>query len=209
MVGADGALVKAVLDHNKKGSVDGDMAVKYLDLIARCFPDLSVDNPIVLIFDGCPTHITAKFLRKAKSLGMHCVLRPPHTTSHSQGEDVANFGPFKTKLDKSKSDFVKKKNNGKTDTTPLTVNEMMEIAKAPWMAAFSTANNKAGWAKTGLYPYTRCVEHMLRAAEDKKRIVRSDYRKRYVFPPSPKCHLRGRPGTALGTAAAQLSSAFS
>ena len=99
---ADGKLIKAVCHHNAKGSVDGAMAVKYLHHLKQCFPGISPTNQAVLIFDGCPTHITAEFLNAAKSIGFSCQLRPPNTTSKTQGEDVANFGPFKTAFDLSK-----------------------------------------------------------------------------------------------------------
>jgi len=177
VVGAEGELVKAVLKHNKKGSVDGAMCIQYLEeVVAKCFPDVSPTNGVVMICDGCPTHITFEFLSKARAMGVHIVLRPPHTTSMSQGEDVANFGPFKDALEKSRSAFATKKSDGKSVRKPLCLDDMMEIAMGPWETAFSVRHNRRGWEVTGLFPYTRCVEHELRKSEVKKRKIETDFR---------------------------------
>ena len=59
---------------------------------------------------------------------------------------------------------------------PLVLADMMEVAKAPWEAAFSSTINLSGWRETGLYPYTRKVYHMLLGAEEAKRATAANFR---------------------------------
>ena len=90
----DGTVIRAVVGANKKGSVDAEKAREYLELLKRCWPDISPEDPVLLVFDGCSTHIGYQFLSRAKELGFLCVLRPPHTTHKTQVEDVNIFGHF-------------------------------------------------------------------------------------------------------------------
>ena len=61
---------------NKKGSMTGDLGVEYVrGIIQPCLPDLSPDNPAVLITDGHGSHYTLELLTYCKSIGLHIVLR--------------------------------------------------------------------------------------------------------------------------------------
>ena len=81
---------------NAKGGVTGDLGIRYTrGCIEPCLPDLSPEHPAVLIMDGHGSHFTLDLLEYCRGIGLHVVLRPPHTTHVLQGEDVAHFGVFK------------------------------------------------------------------------------------------------------------------
>ena len=45
--------------------------------------------------------------------------------------------------------------------------DLMNLVREPWQNAFSRQNVLTAWKKIGIYPWTRCVEHTLRAKEEK------------------------------------------
>ena len=52
--------------------------------------------------DGHGSHFTLELLTYCRSVGIHIVLRPPHTTHILQGEDVVHFAVFKPKYHQAK-----------------------------------------------------------------------------------------------------------
>jgi hypothetical protein len=48
-------------------------------------------NPVVVLLDGHCSHWSLEVLEYCVANGIHLVLRPPHTSHVSQGEDVINF----------------------------------------------------------------------------------------------------------------------
>ena len=52
-------------------------------------------GPVVLIFDGHHSHMSIKLLEKAKSINIHLICLPAHTSHVRQPLDVGVFGPMK------------------------------------------------------------------------------------------------------------------
>lgn len=48
------------------------------------------------------SHFTLELLEYCRAIGLHIVLRPPHTTHILQGEDVVHFKVFKEMYHQSK-----------------------------------------------------------------------------------------------------------
>ena len=81
---------------NNKGGVTGDLGVRYIrGCVEPAMAGLSPDNPGLLIMDGHGSHFTLELIDYCRSIGLHIVLRPPHTTHILQGEDVQHFSVFK------------------------------------------------------------------------------------------------------------------
>ena len=85
------------------------------------------------------------------------------------GEDVSNFGKFKPAYRAKKASvfggkflMALRKNPG---TCTLTLQDLTEVTREPWQDAFSSVNNLRGWEKTGVCPFTRCVQFKLAAKE--------------------------------------------
>mmetsp|Transcript_2961 Transcript_2961/g.10712 ORF Transcript_2961/g.10712 Transcript_2961/m.10712 type:complete len:321 (-) Transcript_2961:1415-2377(-) len=81
---------------SKRGSFDGFAFATWLkDHLAPCIPDLSPENPAVVICDGCYAHTINEVLEICTTMGILMVILPPHCTHILQGEDLYHFGVFK------------------------------------------------------------------------------------------------------------------
>ncbi|KAL1526897.1 hypothetical protein AB1Y20_015588 [Prymnesium parvum] len=152
---------------NEKGGVTGDLGVRYVrGCIEPCLPDLSVDNPALLIMDGHGSHFTLELLKYCRSIGLHVVLRPPHTTHIVQGEDVVHFHNFKPEYHQAK--MMRLSQNVLSGNARLTVSELLSIAKKPWERAFNLENCLKAWASIGVVPFNQCVYWDLLEAKAKR-----------------------------------------
>jgi len=80
----------------KKGSFDGFAFATWLkDHLAPCIPDLSPENPAMVICDGCYAHTVDEVREICAAMGILMVILPPHCTHILQGEDLYHFGVFK------------------------------------------------------------------------------------------------------------------
>jgi len=131
--------------------------------VLPCFPDVGEDNPVAIVCDGHGSHLTLPLIEFCRAHHIHVLLRVPHTTHLTQGEDVSNFARFKPEFRRQKSAMlVKKFARGIFGFGP---EDLMELVTPAWNVAFSREVNKIGWERTGLHPFTRCVYHKLLAQE--------------------------------------------
>lgn len=80
----------------KKGSFDAYAFATYLrDHLAPCIPDLSKENPAMVICDGAYTHVKDEVVELCAAMGILLIVLPPHCTHLLQGEDLYHFGKFK------------------------------------------------------------------------------------------------------------------
>ena len=114
----------------------GDLGVRYIrGCVEPAMAGLSPENPGVLLMDGHGSHFTLELLMYCRSIGLHIILRPPHTTHIIQGEDVVNFLAFKGKYRQAKIlKMGKKIFQGKCR---LTAADLLDVAREPWEDAFS------------------------------------------------------------------------
>jgi len=79
-----------------KGSFDGfHFATWVKDHLVPCIPNVSPENPAIVICDGHYAHVVDEVLDTCEALGILMVLLPPHCTHLLQGEDLYHFGVFK------------------------------------------------------------------------------------------------------------------
>lgn len=155
---------------NAKGGVTGDLGVRYIrGCVEPAMPGLSPDSPGVLIMDGHGSHFTLELLTYCRSIGLHVILRPPHTTHILQGEDVQHFAVFKAAYHQAKlSKLGEKVASG---GYRLTVSDLLSCARQPWETAFNLENTLAAWEKIGISPFNRRVYWDLIAAKQKREQV--------------------------------------
>ena len=92
---------------NKKGGVVHDVGVQYLrDVVLPCFPDIGEGNPITIVCDGHRSHLTLTIIEFCRAHHIHVLLRVPHTTHLTQGEDVSNFSQFKPEFRRQKAELL-------------------------------------------------------------------------------------------------------
>ena len=155
---------------NEKGSVTGDVGLRYVKgCIQPCIPDVSPDNPAVLIMDGHGSHFTLDLLTYCRQIGLHIVLRPPHTTHLLQGEDVVHFRYLKEEYHQAKLVLLARK--VLSGSCRLTTAELLQAAKTPWENAFSQQRVLDAWRLIGISPFTQCVYWSLLNSEVRARDV--------------------------------------
>jgi len=82
-----------------KGSFDGfHFATWVKDHLVPCIPNVSPENPAIVICDGHYAHVVDEVLDTCAALGILMVLLPPHCTHLLQGEDLYHFGVFKVRF---------------------------------------------------------------------------------------------------------------
>ena len=152
---------------NEKGGMNSDLGIRYIKgCIEPCLSDLSPASPAVIIMDGHGSHFTLELLDYCRSIGLHIVLRPPHTTHVLQGEDVEHFGVFKPMYQQKKMLLMGSRVfSGKTR---LSAGDLLLCAKEAWERAFDLEHSLKAWAKIGVSPFNRCVFWELRKAEDQR-----------------------------------------
>ena len=165
-----GELLECRFWANAKGGVTGDLGVRYIrGCVEPAIQDLSPSNPAVLIMDGHGSHFTLDLLTYCRGIGLHILLRPPHTTHILQGEDVQHFAVFKPAYHQAKC--LQVHDNALTGTCRLKACDLLRCAKAPWEKAFDLENCLKAWRKTGLNPYTRSVYWDIKLKEDRRKEV--------------------------------------
>jgi len=152
---------------NEKGGMTGDLGVRYIrGCVEPCLPDLSPENPAVLIMDGHGSHFTLELLTYCRQIGLHIILRPPHTTHILQGEDVVHFNVFKDLYQQEKMVVLGRKLL--LGSYRLNVGDLLDIVRAPWHIAFSQENCLKAWAEIGISPFNQQVLWDLREKEEKR-----------------------------------------
>ena len=124
----------AYFTYSPSGGMTDDMMLFYLRyVVVPCFPDLSSDNPIVFIVDGYGSHFTLEVLIYCRDNNIILILRPPHCSHIIQNEDVANFGPFKDRLEIEKSKLIAERYiKGGITAVRITRDDITKITKEPW-----------------------------------------------------------------------------
>jgi hypothetical protein len=180
---------EAMHEANKKGTMNNAMTIPYLNAcIMPHFPNLTEDHPLVMICDGHGSHLTWELIQWARENNVMILLRPPHTTHVTQGEDVHGFGLFKKDFANEKAHFMndlrakieQAKSNGNNTANmknDLHWSDLMTLIRQPWQNAFSPMNVLKAWAKIGIVPFTRCVEHRLRTKEEAAKKATDDRKK--------------------------------
>ena len=116
---------------------------------------------------GHGSHFTFELLKHCQEIGLHILLRPPHTTHVLQDEDVVNFAVFKSHHQKTKQMALASKIlHG--EGAQLSPADLLLCARDAWQNAFSKANFLKAWADTGLVPFTRKVYLDLLEDEERK-----------------------------------------
>jgi hypothetical protein len=170
-----GAALHSYGTSNEKGAMTDAVMLEWLNtVLPASFPDLGPDRPVLMICDGYGSHLSLPVLKRAVELGVVIVLRPPHTSHLTQGEDVegGNFSTFHRK-ERVKKLEVK---NGRELCDQrrsgagyqLIRSDMGAIIHDAWQEGFSNSVNATAWQRIGVYPlFNRRVYWQLKAEESK------------------------------------------
>ena len=136
----------AVYAKSDSGWVDSELFLSWMN---KVFLRYAVpQRPVLLFVDGHTSHMTLDVIDVARSNGVILFCLPPHTTHALQPLDVAVFKSLKDNFFKAtravsfcKTNFI------------VTKREFAAMVKGPFEKAFSMVNIKAGFAKTGIFPF--------------------------------------------------------
>ena len=158
---------------NEKGAMTNELSTMWLKrVILRMFPNREL--AVVLIMDGYGSHICYNFLTECRKANVHVILRVPHTSHKTQGEDIVNYMVFKPAFAREKHLVLREKITKQGRITSLDKTDLVRCTKGPWEKAFSYSNNMSGWAKEGIIPFTRAPMHEAIAAEKAVELARKN-----------------------------------
>jgi hypothetical protein len=107
----------------------------------------------LLFVDGHGSHVTTEFLQKALEKKILVVIYPPHTTHRLQPLDVGCLAPLATYYSQSLESF----SNSSEGLTRMSQKESLDVFRPALQKAFTEANIKSSWKKTGLVPWCPAV----------------------------------------------------
>ena len=151
------------------GATESDNSlVRFLEwnVLPHMSPPVSPENKMVLILDGHGSHMTLEVLKFCREKGIAIVLRPPHTTHRTQGEDTHNFREVKPAFRHKKYHIFARKM--KNSQGRLTMYDAMACLKEPWEKGFTREMNTSAWKAIGIRPFTRSVYWDMRKKEAKR-----------------------------------------
>jgi hypothetical protein len=154
---ANGDRMEAYGWHNEKGGMTDEVMLMWLDqVLLPCFPDVSPDKPILLICDGYGSHLCWEFIQRCIATGVHVILRPPHTSHLTQGEDVrgGHFHTFHNAERVAKLNLTQRLLlSPRTQNRKLQRSHIMAITSAAWEQAFDVTVCQRAWQAIGIYPH--------------------------------------------------------
>lgn len=103
----------------------------------------------LLYLDGHGSHLTIRFLDWCQPNKVLVAVYPPHSTHRLQPLDVSLFAPLATSYSKGLDEHMRQSER----LTGVTKRDFLRLFWPAWQKAFTEANIKSGWAKTGLWPF--------------------------------------------------------
>ena len=103
----------------------------------------------LLFVDGHGSHINMKFLDWCEQNKVLVALYPPHSTHRLQPLDVSLFNPLANYYSQNLNDWIFKSQG----LSRISKRDFFDLFWPAHQAAFTPANIKSGWEKTGLQPF--------------------------------------------------------
>ena len=109
------------------------------------FCEIATDGPLLLMFDGHLTHISAPVIKKALEQNIIILKFPPHVTDVLQPLDVACFGPLKREWERHLHKCISKYAIEQLLTKSEFVNELCAV----WNTGMKRDSIISGFETTG------------------------------------------------------------
>ena len=140
----------ALYGKSESGYVDSELFIKWMEKIFLKFA--VPERPIILFVDGHKSHVNLDVIDMARNNDVILFCLPPHTTHALQPLDVAVFKSFKNHFSKAVKALSFAKKN-----FVVSKRDFARVVKDPFEQAFSIPNVKAGFRKSGIFPFNRNV----------------------------------------------------
>ena len=138
--------------HSEKGWTENKIAVDYLHWFNKHTKSkLEAGEKCLLPLDGHVSHFSKTFIQWAIELNIVVLCYPPHSTHVLQGLDMVLFSHAKVEWTKSHDWW-------ECDTGEMVTKEtFLNVFGESYLAAFTPANNKKPFSKTGVHPFGHSV----------------------------------------------------
>ncbi|KLO14845.1 DDE-domain-containing protein, partial [Schizopora paradoxa] len=141
--------LKASIGYQKKGYIDDELGVDWIKHVDHYTKDKANGRDRLLVVDSHHSRLTFGFLDYCRRRRIHVITYPTHATQLYQGLDVVIFALLKKcfgrelkKFEESTGQCVQKDN-------------FLTVYTPAHLEAFTEANIKAAFSKTGVYPFNR------------------------------------------------------
>ncbi|KAL4226892.1 hypothetical protein ACF0H5_014870 [Mactra antiquata] len=122
---------------------------KYVeDHLLKYLPERSIDNPVLLLYDGHRSHININLINWARSENLILFILPAHTSHDLQPLDIGCFGPFERIFNKVSHKFMRD-NCGQV----ITRYNICQLGCTAYLKAMSPDNLISSFRKAGIFPF--------------------------------------------------------
>lgn len=135
----------------KKGWITGELYLKWFRFFLEQIPPA---RPVLLIQDGCSSHISIELIELAKENDVHLLCLPSHTTHILQPLDVGVFSSFKHHVGLALNTLLRS-SEGRVPTSE----DIPAILSEAWPKSMTPVNLMSGFRKSGIHPLNPSYIH--------------------------------------------------
>jgi hypothetical protein len=136
----------AAVTTTEKAIMTAPLFRRWLEFFADAVPS-PVIRPLLLLIDGCASHLSLAIIDTAELLRVKLVCLPANGTHLLQPLDVAVFSSFKSKLKDLIDELVR--DNGETNIKKA---KALQIATLAWTSCNFDTNISSGFRSCGIFP---------------------------------------------------------
>jgi hypothetical protein len=146
-------IADAAISTTSSGFMNARLFKLWLQMFSRSIGD-EVDRPVLLVYDGCASHLSLDILEEAEKLQVLLFKLPANTTHLFQPLDVGVFGPLKRQI-RTEIRLFSRQHAGSS----ISKLQAVQMACASWVPTMRRDICIHAFVATGIYP--PCEEKML------------------------------------------------
>ena len=135
----------------KKGWITAELYLKWFKFFLEHIPPA---RPVLLIQDGCSSHISIELIELAKENDVHLLCLPSHTAHVLQPLDVGVFSSFKHHIGLTLN-MLLRSSEGRVPTSE----DIPAILSEAWPKSMTPVNLMSGFRKSGIHPLNPSYIH--------------------------------------------------
>ena len=128
----------------KRGWITAELYLKWFRFFLEQIPPA---RPVLLIQDGCSSHISIELIELAKENYVHLLCLPSHTTHVLQPLNVGVFSSFKHHVGLALNTLLRS-SEGRVPTSE----DILIILSEAWSKSMTPVNLMSGFRKSGIHP---------------------------------------------------------
>ena len=141
----------SIVAAQKKGWITAELYLRWFRFFLEQIPPA---RPVLLIQDGCSSHISIELIELAKENHVHLLCLPSHTTHVLQPLDVGVFSSFKHQVGLALNRLLRS-SEGRVPTSE----DIPAILSEAWPKSVTPVNIMSGFRKSGIHPLNPSYIH--------------------------------------------------